>query len=284
MENDPGWLIFEKGKQLFDSGEYGDAIYYFRKAYEKLGSSPEIEYWIGRVFEAEGEYTLAEKQYETSIDQRKLLLVPDEEIELRTRLAQVCRTLNDFDGYSSGLEAITAYDTARRNEQAVYEIDPLTLTRVLVERGYDKLLELYRIDDYGGLSAYYNLGIYKYRTGFYAASIQQLTFAFVITNTTVINYMIDRDPEYRFATLPDLLFDALRFPRVFDYLYTVDAFGQAYALGTALYATGEVTKQAVAKELWRIIIEYDENGWWTAKARRQLQSPFDDDFMIIFPE
>ena len=68
----------------------------FRKALETFGSSPEIEYWIGRVFEAGGEYILAERQYEAALEEQKLLLVPDDVLSIRYRLAEVNFAGGDF--------------------------------------------------------------------------------------------------------------------------------------------------------------------------------------------
>lgn len=283
VDSAPGWLVFEKGKQLFDSEDYGDALYHFRKALETIGSSPEVEFWIGRVFEAEGEYVLAKKQYETAIKERRLLLVPDDVLSIRYQLAKVNYVNRDFAAYSGQLEAIIEYDTMQRKKTNLLEFKPRTLSSVLVQRGYDKLLELYRIDDHGGLNAYYDLGVYKYRTGFFESATDYLTFAVVLTCTTAIEYLIHLDPDYRFTTLPNMLVDARKVRVLKDYLNTVDFFGQVYALGTTLYETGEVQKTQLAFGLWRIASDHDETGRWSNKARRQLQSPFQDDFMILFP-
>jgi tetratricopeptide (TPR) repeat protein len=283
VDSSPGWLVFEKGKQLFDSEEYGDALYHFRKALATFGSSPEIEYWIGRVFEAGGEYILAERQYEAALEEQRLLLVPDDVLSIRYRLAKVHFAGGDFAGYSGQLEAIIAHDAAVREKTNVLEFKPRALANVLVQRGFDKLLELYRIDDHGGLNAYYDQGVYKYRTGFLESGAEYLTFAIVLTCTTVIEYIIHLDPDYRFTALPSLLRDALKNRVLSDYLEAVDAFGQIYALGTALYETREIPKMQIATDLWRIVSDQDDSGRWSTKARLQLQSPFQDDFMIIFP-
>lgn len=283
VDSSPGWLVFEKGKQLFDSEDYGDALYHFRKARETFGDSPEVEYWIGRVFEAEGEYMLAKKQYETALEVKRLLLVPDDVLSIRHRLAKVYFAVGDFAAYSGQLEAIIEYDSIERKKTDVLEFKPRMLADVLVQRGYDKLLELYRIDDHGGLSSYYDLGVYKYRTGFFEFGAEYLTFAVILTCTTMIEYLIHLDPEYRFTTLSKLLADALRNKTLSDYLNAVDAFGQLYALGAALYEAGEAPKMRIAANLWRIVSDQDVTGRWSEKATRQLQSPFQDDFMIIFP-
>ena len=283
VDSSPGWLVFEKGKQLFDSEDYGDALYHFRKALETFGSSPEIEYWIGRVFEAEGEYILAERQYKAALGDQRLLLVPDDVVSIRYRLAKVSFAAGDFAAYSGQLEAIIEHDIAEREKTDVLEFKPRALAGVLAQRGYDKLLELYRIDDHGGLSSYYDLGVYKYRTGFIESGTEYLTFAVILTCTTAIEYLIHLDPDYRFASLPELLSYALKNKTLSAYLNAVDAFGQIYALGTSLYESGEAPKMEIAADLWRVVSDQDKTGRWSTKAASQLQSPFQDDFMIIFP-
>ncbi len=284
VNNSPGWLILEKGKQLFDAENYGNAMFHFRKANEALGAAPEVEYWIGRVFEAEGEYELAAEQYVGAVQKKQMLLVPGEELVIRRRLAEVYFTLGNFAGYSNELETIIRYDASAREQGADIIFEPRVIARVLTQRGINKLLELYRIDDWGGLAAYYDLGIYKYRTGFFEAAIEHLAFAFTITQTTIIEHLISRDPEYRFTTLQELFIDALKVDIIVDYAYSVNAFGQMYALAASLYESGDIIKRELARELWRFVAEYDQRSWWSDRAVRQLESPFSDDFMIIFPE
>lgn len=238
----------------------------------------------GRIFEAEGEYILAEQQYEEAVQKKQMLLVPGEELVIRHRLADVYFTLSDFAAYAGQLEEIIRYDSSKRAQDADILFEPRVIARVLVERGLNKLLELYRIDDWGGLSAYYDLGVYEYRTGFYEAAAEHLAFAFTITHTTIIEYLISLDPEYRFSTMRELLEDALKPDILIDYMYSVDAFGQIYALAAALYESGEIIKRELALDLWRFVVDYDQQEWWSERAARQLESPFSDDFMIIFPE
>lgn len=281
-DNAPAWLIHEKGKQLFDSGDYGEALFYFRAALAKHGVYPEVEYWIGRVFEAEGEYVLAERQYLTAIENGRYLEVPNEILTIRYRLADIYLTTRNFAGYREQLVKIINHEDAERKKNSIIELPPSLLARSLVENGQNKLLELYRLPDYGGTEAYYRLGIYEYRTGFNEAALEKLTYAVVISFTIVIEYLIDRDPEYRFTTLDELLDTASRIRDLADFMVDVDAFGQLYATAAALHASREPQKIARAEELWRAVSVYDE--FWGRRARRQLQSPFVDDFMIVLPE
>ena len=59
----PEWILYRKGINLYNSKNYSEAFNYFREASRKR-DFPEAEYYIGRIFENEGEQTLALKQYE----------------------------------------------------------------------------------------------------------------------------------------------------------------------------------------------------------------------------
>jgi len=282
IESDPEWVVFQKGKQLFESGSYGESLFYFRKARERAGSYPEVEFWIGRVFEAEGEYSLAERQYAIALESADFLEIRDELYDIRYRLAEIYFSQKRFSQYADELQAIVARDQTERSESEAIDIDPRLLAVTLSERGMDKLLELYRLKNYGGLEAYYRLGVYKLRTGFVENAAELLTMAMVMSFTRMIGVMIEHDPEYRFSTLPALLTSITGQRSLMDYMSSVDAFGQLYALALALRGSGERPKMERADELLSLTARYDEAGYWGARAAEQLSAPFDEDFMIIY--
>jgi tetratricopeptide (TPR) repeat protein len=285
VENSPGWLLHEHGKQLFDNGDYGQALFYFRAAREILGTFPEGEFWIGRVFEAEVEYTLAKNQYLAAIENAAKLEVLDDIYAIRSQLANIYFNTKDFLAYTTELEKIIGRDREKRSELSSFlELDPILLAETLSGKGLTKLLELYRLSDYGGLTAYHKLGVFKYATGFYEAALRTLTYGLVITFSTAIEHLIAKDPEYRLTTFESLLSDSLRHRKLTDYFSEVDAFGQLYAIAVTLYASEEPIKEARARDIFRLVSEYSSSGQWSVRASRQLQNPFKDDFAIIFPE
>ncbi len=282
INTDPGWLIYEKGKQLFDSGDFGESLFYFRQARERFGDIPEVEYWIGRVFEAEGEYSLAELQYELALDRAEFLEVRDDVYDVHYRLASLFFTQKRFSLYVSELRSIMDRDSETRRMSGDLYLDGRLLSKTLAEKGIDKLMELYRIDDRGGLDAYYRLGVYELRTGLVENAAELLTVSTVITFTTILDYLLKRDPEYRFTSFPELLTMALKFRLVADYLNHADAFGQLYALALALRGSGEAPKVELGEQILTVLTGYDAGGFWGQRAKRQLDGPFEDDFMIVF--
>ena len=282
METAPGWLIFEKGKQMFDSADYGESLFYFRQARDKLGNDAGVDFWIGRVFEAEGQYDLAKKQYQTALEKAGLLEVREEAYEIHYRLAQIHFTSGDFNSYESELMAIIDRDNDMRIAEAAVLFERRLLSRTLAEKGIDKLLELYRLKDHGGLPAYYQLGVYKLRTGLIESATEYLTYSLVITFSTIIDYLIKLDPEFRYSSFTSLMEDTDVDRAVIDYIEKYDAFGQLYALAAALRDSGEGPKQDLAVQLFRFVRDYDEQGYWSGRARAQIITPFEEDFMIVF--
>ncbi len=57
------WILYRKGINYYNSKDFSEAFKYFREAAVKR-DFPEAEYYIGRIFENEGEFSLALKQYE----------------------------------------------------------------------------------------------------------------------------------------------------------------------------------------------------------------------------
>ena len=283
LTNSPTWLIFEKGKQLFDTREYGEALLYFRSARERQSSFPEVEYWIGRIFEAEGELSLAERQYRSALSVSRYLETPDDEFQIRYQLANLQLITHSYSLYSDSLDEIIKLDRRRRKSDSLIDIEPALLVDALVNRGLDKLLELYRLDDYGGVDAYYRSGIYHYRRGFYEQAIEDLAYGIVISSTNMLQYLLRHDPEYRFSTIDAMMIDISRSNALVDYARNVDFYGQFYALGVSLYASQEQQKKELARDIWRTISSYGpESSVWAVKSKLQLANPFSDQFGITF--
>ncbi|MAG13202.1 MAG: hypothetical protein CMN78_01260 [Spirochaetales bacterium] len=284
-EGAPTWLIFEKGKQLFDSGEFGESLLFFRTARGRRSPFPEVEYWIGRVFEAEGELSLAERQYLAALEIAQYLETPDDEFVIRYQLANLYIITHRYSKYEQSLDDIIGLERSRRKSASIIDIDPQLLVETLLGRGLDKLLELYRLDDYGGVEAYFRSGVYRYRRGFFNRAAEDLIYGIVITSTNILDYLLDRDPEYRFSTIESMIVDITRHRALVDYAQSMGFFGQIYALGLSLHDSQDARRINLARDMWRVISGYGPKGSpWVVKSRLQLASPFADQLGIIFTD
>ena len=266
-QTEPAWLLLERGKKAYDEGEFGLAIRLFRAAVERQGIFPEAEFWIGSVFEAEGEYAIAELQYERAYELRSALGVPSEAYAILYRLATIYEVTGRYLQFEEVLTRVLAGPFPDDRPDAPR---PDVLYRVLLNQGIDKLLELFRIDDAAALQGYANLGVFQCRTGRYQTAAFNLSYAVTTTLTRIVEHLLEADPDYRYLGVARLLEDLRRSRLLTEYAQTADLYRQLYFLGASLFGDG---KLAAAREIWTLVADSGFYDRWAARAAAQLESP-----------
>ena len=265
----PDWVRLENGKRLFDDGKFGDALLIFQKLREKTDSYPEADYWIGRVFEEEGELGLAESQYLRALDAKKDLYVYQDVLHIQNRLARIYRIGRKYHEYEDILKSSIRFAGGDSISDA-NRLFPL-MVRTLKEKGIDKLFELYRLDESMVLHAHSELGLFYYRTGRYEESIRNLIVAVLTILSRTAEEVKYYDPLFESLEVEGLLNRALKFDNIREYTESTSFFPALYYLGASLYAVGEIRE---SRELFTIVSGQESAGEWAALAMRQLTDPF----------
>jgi hypothetical protein len=177
------WRNLEDGKRLFAAGELGAALQRFQNAVAAAVTYPEGEYWIGRVFEAEGEYLLAAEQYRKAYEDRQFLVIGGDVFEILYHLAEIQKTLRQYGAYEDTLKTIIA--TPSRYPATPESLMP-AMVASLRNRGLDRYLLLYRAGEQEKTAAFGSLGIFLYRTGRYAEATKNLLMSVTIPVTVLV--------------------------------------------------------------------------------------------------
>ena len=262
----PTNFLIEYGIRHYDEGALGLALRIFREAKERRSVYPEIDYWIGKVFEAENEYGLAILQYQTALENQNNLEVPDTRFTILYDLAAIYEDLDDFNSFESTLVKIVELDANKRGDSPV-PFDAMVNLLQSGENGIDKLLELFRLRDEGGMMAMFHLGRYLYKNGRVSRALQYLTAGSVITLSTVIDYQIQKDPEYRFTDLDSTMADTLKNRRLAEFLALSGIFPQLYYLADCLWILGE---RGDSESLWKTVATFAIEEEWQRRASQQL--------------
>ncbi len=263
------WLLFEQGKKKYRDGEYGEAMRLFREARKERGAFPEVEYWIGALFEVEAELALAEQQYKRAYNLRNQFYIPEEQYSVLYTLADLYDKRKEYKQFEDTLLQIVADDRSfsspqqRRIRNAMME----TLKR----DGFDKLLILYRLQTGFALNAHGRLGVYYYRTGRYGRAAEHLLFSVVSIFSKCIEELRIIDPDYKFENGDECLQKILRDKKLNRYVTTSELFRYLYYLAGSLYAESEFD---VFNNLMALVSEYSTATVWQQRARRQLAGPF----------
>ncbi|TFG64477.1 MAG: tetratricopeptide repeat protein [Spirochaetales bacterium] len=266
--DEPPWLVLEYGKMSFDRGEYGQALRFFRQAIEKQALFPEAEMWIGAVFEEEGEYELAEKQYRRAYEMRNLLYVPEEKYAIMYNLSRIYYFGGKYSKYEEMLQTIIRDDVQFKDRNSEL---PFLFVKNMKESGIDKVLSLYRVNVTFSLNAHSQMGIFYYKTGRFDRATLHLAYSAVLLCSRFLDELKKSDPDFKFRSLAESLTLLQKHPMLKEYLLDVEGFQVLYYLGAALYAEGAPVHAAA---LWTLVSEWSPQAVWKDRSLKKLRSPY----------
>lgn len=248
--------------------ELGDSLADLQKAAAALAMYPEAEFWMGRVFEAEGELRLAEIQYSRAWDMREAYEVADDRFTPLYALADLYRTRGDFLRMEEQYLQILRQDTTVSDPKNEYLRNAMLNT--LTRDGFDKFMSLYRTETDFSVRALDALGSFWYENGRQAKAVLYLGLAVNRVLTKAIDAVRSEEPSYAYAALPELLARIAGRRDLEEYARNAELYRLLFTLADALYANGARTP---ARDLWRVLAAAPGAGIWGAKSEGQLRSP-----------
>jgi tetratricopeptide (TPR) repeat protein len=298
----PPWVLLEQGRAAYEVRNLTDAMDHLLKAVEIQKDYPEVEYWLGRVYEAQGQPILAEEQYRRALELSIYLRVPDDRLLYTYSLAELLMNRGP-EGRRNAETLLTGIANEERYstpENLVLEHKYMKLT---TEAGLDDLVYLYRDELNSSLKARRILGEMAWDEGRYRSSLLHSTRVVLSLLTSASSRYREKIPDWRFDIDPinDPLFpdrdvrftgttdgvaDLLNliysdYPRLGDWLENEGLWPQLYLLSVSLFAGGYTDKAA---SIWNLMTEIDPvdgrllpkraAGRWGRLAVRQLSEPF----------
>jgi hypothetical protein len=234
---------------------------------------------LGDIFLIEGETNLAEKHYLTAYDQKTYLEIPDQSYTILYRLANLYQTELSYLEWAEALEQVLKEDRVYYDDFYGRYYD--AFLRVFSEKGFFRLVQLYRLDYPVVVRAHSGLGEFYYRTGRYdPQALVHYLFALVITFSEAIEAQMNYDPEYRFDSLDDLLQSLQRRERIRRYLEDEGLFENLYYLAATANAAGFETQ---ARDIWTSLTLTVAAGRFRTLAEKQLVSPWVDPLYSLDP-
>ncbi len=276
LDLNQSWLLFEQGNAAASRKEYGKALQLYKAAIEGAGQFPEAEAAIGDIYLEEGEAALAQKQYEKAYGFRKSFYVPEMQYEIQYKLANLFELQQQYKQMEDTLTAIVAddphfQDTATQRVRTQAE-------KVFVEKGLDRVLLLYTYTDTFSATAHSKLGWFYYRTGRFGPAVTQLLFAVIYRVSELKRAMLERDVDFEFTTLQDLLAGAERIPDLRAYAVSSGLYRDLYYLAGSMFANGFPRH---ASTLWKTLAAAPSAGQYRDLSTRQLKKPFVEPLLTI---
>jgi tetratricopeptide (TPR) repeat protein len=270
------WLLYEQGNAAVSQHEYGKALQLYKSAIEGAGNFPEAEAALGDVYLAEGETTLAQKQYQKAYDLKKAFYIPDMQYAIMYKLANVLELQQQYKQMEDWLLKIVA-DDKRFQETATQRLRT-QLERNFFDKGLDRVLFLYSFEDSFAAEAHSRLGVFYYRTGRYSQSVSQLLYASVYRLSRLEKARKERDAEFEFSNLTELLTSVDSSEDLRAYAIGTGIYRDLYYLAGSTFALGFPRHSA---NLWKAIAGASAAGRFKDLAIRQLKKPFMEPLLTI---
>lgn len=268
----PSWILMERGKAAFDDGDLGIALFYFQETLKRKDLTAEGYTWSGRVYEAEGEWALAENSYRNAIAGERSFYIWEDRFTPRNLLAGVLEKQGRED------EAVEVYmDIIAMN----CESDPANLPafflleqyRVKAE-GPDKFLELYRPAGAQTIRARSALGAIFLEQGELEKAMENLLLSVMVPLSMTAEIILSREPGYRFIEGPYGYTNTLRLLKKAEgdeelsrFLTDVNLYKNLYNFAIALKQNGDKQR---ARELVLMLTDLNDAGRWRLLAEEEL--------------
>ncbi len=194
QDNESIWRMMNEGILAVDSGELGKAAYIFREILKNDKNNPEALKWLGYLFEAEGEYNLAVRQYEKALAYSNRLTIVEDRYYIMYRLAELYSKNGNQKDYVKMLEKIINDTPSEKNSDQ----EITAMVKLFESRGIDKFFELYRPETRVTLDAHRLLSEEYLKNKEYSKSLRHLVFALGTPVTYVIEEQKKIDPDYTF--------------------------------------------------------------------------------------
>ncbi len=236
----PLWVRINEGKSAVDRGQLGEAAFIFREILKDNPSDPEAEKWLGLIFEQEGEYELAIRQFEKTLQNRKKLTVLEDRYYILYHIGNLYSRTGRPADYKKTLNVIIK--TVK--EEEVSDSDMGTMANVLETKGVDKFFELYRPSGRITLEAHRLLGKEYFKEQNYKEALKHLIMASGEPVSVMIEEIKKDDPLYSFADAGDdppfekFIQASVRNRRLREYMERVGFFDSLYLTGLSVYELG----------------------------------------------
>lgn len=193
-------FLLQSIKELSDSMEN---LYIYLK--KRAGILPESAYIIGRVFEAQGEFSQAKNYYNKAWAQKDFLETPDEKIHILYSLAAVHEALGERDEFEKFLLSIAVHDALYAQKNTAGSSLRAMLKTLKENKTTQKFFILYRHDGDMVLEALQKLTLLYCAEGAYDKALETSACAVCIVTTELERYIKMKNFLFEYTTLSNLI-------------------------------------------------------------------------------
>jgi len=268
-QNEPAWVFYEKGLSEMYRQDYGSALYYFQQDLSRQRVMPETEVAIGDVYFFQGDYPLAERQYNKALEMKEAFTLQNFTYEISYRLARLYKNQSNWGQMYRALLSVTKDDTIFHDPR--YDLFRIKTKDLYKNKGFDVMFIFNRIDESFATRAHAQLAEYYYRTWNFEVALDDALFSVIPVLTESVKEIRNSRPEYQYKTLRDFLSIGLAMDTVKRYLEEQEFWKRLYYLALISYEKIDIRDNGIF--LLKILADTPAAGTYRDRAASQLSRP-----------
>lgn len=255
-------FYLEKFGAVFFNGSYSRLMRFV----SEYAQYPEADYILGKVYQLEGEYSIALQYMKNAYDYSANLDVPMEKYDLLYDLAQLSLDLGDEENYEKFLLVIVSDDP--RYKEAGYVSSLLRTVSADTPSSVEKFFLLYRCENDVVLRAFIELGMFYMNAGETEKALKCMSFASVIAVTKIESVLKQRLNGFEYDSFESLLASCGRYSDIAEWGSKNRVWELFFDFSQAAAKAG---KNVFARELLEILARSEPEEYWRQCAARALE-------------
>jgi len=203
-------LIEKKGSAFFNGS--------IKKLSDYVKNSrayPEADFLYGRIYQVEGEYTLAMQYYDSAYKNAFYLDIPDQRYDILYQMADLSLHEENTDNYEKYLLEILKTDTSFSDSTL---IDAMERTIALnTEKSLEKFFSLYRAESPKSMKACFMLADLYTKKGRNDKALRMSALGVLIGFTRMYSVAASHDIEFSYTTIKNFLADLKKYPELIEW-------------------------------------------------------------------
>ena len=265
--DDQLWYRLAEADRALDERRFDDALNGYRSALRLRRPLPEADLGIATVLQIEGVAAEAENHFLSALENSEYFLLPENEYRARYGLASLYQSTRQYSKYSEALLGITD------SEEGFQDLGQRRIgQRLLVNRGVDRLFEIYRFGNFYTLSAHAQLGEHFVVSGNYVRALDHLIYAVIKRGEQLEAIAEGNGLDVSGMSFTELLGTA-RGVRILNQNlrrgYDIDRI--LFYTGAAVY--GHAPQSSTWTEVWSMVANSPHDNRWKSLAQARLNNP-----------
>lgn len=254
--------IIEFYNRIYTLNYFGDSPEKLVEFIRNQKNFPEADYYLGKIYQIEGEYSIAEKYFYNAYKYSDILQIPDEKYEILYSLAELAELKKDFNKMEEYLLLIVSKEPLFRDENRKKSFQKSISSNK--KDCVEKFFKLYRAENFELLKPLKKLSDYYKTQNQTERSLYANALCVVTGFTRIIDLLYKRNPVFEYKNLSSFFDEVENYSDIVDWGIENELWGSFNSFAENAQKNSDVI---FARELYKILKEKNPENYWKEDAK-----------------